>query len=866
MWDVQLELSIQDPVVDTTAAATILVHQIVRGGSSNSTTKTLSPRGSLDRQQSAGEEPSDEYQQLDDDDYSRARRSEPALLSLLIKRPQLYHKTLNFFARHFQSLSQRKRLPRGKLILFFKAYNCLLLCPLTTAPSSTKFDRSKFLIQTGLPPLQALVENLLKSRVLQSGEQQSEDDLLPTTSVVDPLVENLHCAVLLLTARVFQGSSLPEEKATETCRTLNNLLGELPCPSQRIQGFRRGIQAAMSEELPAVLHAQIVGVLTSHQSSSMSLPTSPNNAVLGSTFSDIASGLQHVCELFKPLHPVKLVEQDGTLGDLTTTTLSSLMFRLDENETGDIYQAVKTTLQTILTSDESSILTCCMESGGDLLPRFVSKATQRLLSEEGLLNLPLILSAQLEQQSVVLFNSEASTTKYLDDEGTKFLLRLLHAFEYLNSKPKSPFAFDPRSLPLKQALRASYLWRGGGEFLQTRLYELSRAHCMDTVAQLERTQIIAATESSNVEDLQFASMSRRQAVEAFYKALQTFIVGIEKDAEACGSENVFIQAKSSMSDADLCCTVCSALLTLPHKPRPTFSYWVLCRDPLLLFKCPLKIWKSRGLRRIALAVLTSLLESNAVLAREASPLDISAEEFIASRDVLVVRCLLMCTCGGVELDGVGPSDCTMTSSFIRSMISCNEGTVAALIKQGLPERAVDWLVEYVPECMNDSGEMQKLLSDRSTLTAAERLVAADVVLRIAIVHGQSNDEEATSMAYSALAQLVDSFFLVIGPVGVPVNALIVDDSGLDVTQISRKAAFRMLKALMRVRGRRTGLRKECGMALHKLTGLCKNESVVAGVAGTVAGRRKQLLKEIYDQCNKAAANMGVSIGTQSTAA
>lgn len=841
MWDVQLELNIQDPVVDSTAAANILVHQII--ASTLSTTRTAPytkiPRRSLEREQSAGEEPSDDYQKLEDDDDRKASSPEPTLLSLLFKRQQLYRNTLEFLVEQFLALSRKKRLPRGQLVLFLKAYNCLLLCPTAT---SAKFDRSKVLVETVIPALQALTDKVLEI-LLRVGKQPD----LPATCDMDSLVENLQCAVLLSTARISQGGPFDDQRI-ETCQELNMLLGELPCPSQRVQGFRRGIEAAMTEELPSVVHAQILGVLTSHQSR----PASRNIALVG-TLSDIAPGLYKVCSLFKPLNPVKIVEdEDDTLDDLETT-ISSLMFRMDEEEAGDIDELVEATLRTILTSDNVSVLTCV--ENDDLLPQFVAKATQRLVSKEELLHVPMILSVPLERQSSVLLGYRAER-KDLDDACAKFLLRLLHAFEYLNAKPNSPFAFDPRSLPLKRALEASLLW--SGDFLQTRLYELSSAHCMDVVSQLERAQMIGL--ASDAETSMFRSMSRQQAVEAFYKALRSFLVDIESDTEACGSETVFLQAKISLPDADLCSTVCSAFLASPHKPRPTFTYHVLCMDPLLLFKCPVKIWKSRGLRRIALSVLSSLLESNAVLVHEASPLDCSAKEFLAARDIVVVRCLLTCV-GGVESE-VEPSDCTMTSSFIRSIISVNEGVVATLIKQGLSERAVDWLVEYVPECLNDSQAMQKLLSDRTSLTAAERLVAADVVLRIAIVHGQSNEEEATKMAYSALAQLVDSFFLVVGPVGVPVNALIVDDSGLDVTQISRKAAFRILRALMRVRGRRVGLRKECGMALQKLAGLCKSESAVAGVAGAVAGRRKQLLKEIYDLCIKAATNMGIAIGAQ----
>jgi hypothetical protein len=171
--------------------------------------------------------------------------------------------------------------------------------------------------------------------------------------------------------------------------------------------------------------------------------------------------------------------------------------------------------------------------------------------------------------------------------------------------------------------------------------------------------------------------------------------------------------------------------------------------------------------------------------------------------------------------------------------------VGLLIKQGLEEKDVDWFVENVPETMNDSQSFFQLLSERSYLTAAERLVAADAISRIAILHGDSNETEAAQLTLNVLSQLVDSFYLILGPVGVPVSALLNDDSGTDITQISRKACFRILKSLIRVRGRRKQF-SPCGTALQKLANLCKGESAATGVQGAVATRRKQLLKEIFD--------------------
>lgn len=132
-----------------------------------------------------------------------------------------------------------------------------------------------------------------------------------------------------------------------------------------------------------------------------------------------------------------------------------------------------------------------------------------------------------------------------------------------------------------------------------------------------------------------------------------------------------------------------------------------------------------------------------------------------------------------------------------------------------------------------------------------------------MAHGHRDEAASESLVYTSLSQLVVSFFLVIGPVGVPVNVLC-DGSGLDVTQSSRRTTFRMLRCLLNVRGRqRSRLRNECGMALHKLAGLCKGESILGesklGVAGAVVSRRKNLLREMFEAISKAANTMGSSI-------
>ena len=160
--------------------------------------------------------------------------------------------------------------------------------------------------------------------------------------------------------------------------------------------------------------------------------------------------------------------------------------------------------------------------------------------------------------------------------------------------------------------------------------------------------------------------------------------------------------------------------------------------------------------------------------------------------------------------------------------------------------------------MQDADSLAVLLSERSSLTAAEKLNTASAALRIAIAHGHRNESAAKSLTYAAITRLLSTFFLVIGPVGVPVNALD-DENGTDVTQVCRNATFRMLRALQNVRGNREGLRNECGLVLQKLANLCKGDSIMTGVSGPVANVRKKLLKDIYDAVVRSANAMGTAI-------
>ena len=814
MWDTQLELAIQVPLVDETAAARLLVEQLSQGRSAGPNRLELSDR------QSPGENTIADYAM--DREHLCAKQSETPLITLLTKRPLLYKKTLQYFVEHFRAISESRYPLNGRLILLLKGL-CYLL--ITHCPSqSSKLDVHSYFLDTILPVLKGLVEKFLD--IIR--QHQSS----PSTSV-DQILKHVHCVLLLSFARILQETSETGTNSLEKYQEIHRLLGECFAESRGVHGFLDGLEKVITRNSPYLLHSLVLDTLTSR---TIRLNSDSSFAV---GFSSMENAWKQVCV---QLQPSKDVDPADNFGFDLETELVGLLHEMRQRNIMEIDDVkVAATLKKLLTGEQWEVQDAIM---GDLASTFVSTATKHLVHAD-LLTIPYISSMKLEEQTSYLFQPGHENVS--DKARATFFLQLLHAFEYLDAKPGSPFAFDPRAIPLRWVLE--YLNGSKTSYLLNRLNELASVHCRDVCCRFERSNLV----SPSLKNRGFSWATRRQLTTGFYESLRCCVLAAGKDKDAVRIESMFLQAKILLSECDLCCIVCSAFLTSSHRPRAFFSYYSLLRDPLVLLKCPARIWLTQGLRRIALTVLSSLLESNALLVRELTPLQSSAEEFIASRDLLVIRCLLVYV-AGTDKD-ISPLTCTMTSSLIRSMIAAHDGTVAALVKQGLPERALDWLVECVPECMNDSQLLLQSLSDRSALTAADRLVVSDAVLRIVVVHGLSSEDESAEIACAALAQLIGSFFLVIGPVDVPVNALIVDDSGLDVTQIARKAAFRMLEALIRVRGRRDGLRRKCGITLQKLVGLCKNESSIAGVAGPVAGRRKAFLKELYDLVVKASANL-----------
>jgi len=441
---------------------------------------------------------------------------------------------------------------------------------------------------------------------------------------------------------------------------------------------------------------------------------------------------------------------------------------------------------------------------------------------------------------------------------SQMILQCAYSLFFLDRNPASPFAFEPRDHPIVETLRLMKCGldqKPGIHQLLELVEKIVTKFCPEILEYMEDQEM----ETQSIFMPTNQETPRREMMLIVEQSVENYLTFPKSDPSASKLERNYLLAKRRFPFTEIDCTIVRALLTTKHSRGPFLSYSMLIRDPLILLQCPLLVWKARGTRRVVLAIIKRALQANEHLTRQTSQSEDAAEEFIASRNMVVCRCFLClvsgCTMGpnGTDTSVLDPIRCDVLYGMIRLMITKNPGLVAMLIKQGIPDMAVDWLVDNCAESIQDAHSLTIVLSDRSRLTATERLRTADASIRIVIAHGTRDESEAKTLAYAALNQLVASFFLVLGPVGVPVNVLGEGERGMDVTQICRKAMFRMLSALQHVHGSRTGLKNECSMALQKLATLCKSEGVQSG---TVANRRKTQLKEIWDAVVKALNAMG----------
>ena len=498
-----------------------------------------------------------------------------------------------------------------------------------------------------------------------------------------------------------------------------------------------------------------------------------------------------------------------------------------------------------------------------------------LVEETGRPLIPIVHALNIEMQATI-FVKKRPTMDKMDLESAIFFLKLVYCFAFREASPTNSFAFNPRVMPLRQ------VWL----LCDSSIHDVQRTNTTTTTRMISPNlgEYLLDQIDKVAPDVKQLARFHKRLDESWHHhwwseeedwnndnmkdLLRSSITNHhENDPSGARAEQLFIKAFLNCSDQDLACTVASAFLSKPKSPVLYMTYPKLYEDPLVLLKCSMKeFWMRPGLKRIALFVMTMLLNTNSThllqISNRLGNDETSSQELIAARDIVTVRCLMSSAVGTYSSE----NDCFAAIGLVRWIVCNHKGLVACLYRQGLSPEELDWLVSRVPEIFSDSSDFANLLSDtNSSSSLTERLAVADGVVRTIVLYGQRNESQSEALMLGSLSTLIAGFFVVLGPSGVSVSTLFAGNHNgsttstptVDATQLSKRAALRILRHVTGVRGYRNGLWNECVIALQKLHRMCKGEELVGGLPVAIKGsRQKGTLREIQDAVTKAMVAMG----------
>lgn len=552
---------------------------------------------------------------------------------------------------------------------------------------------------------------------------------------------------------------------------------------------------------------------------------------------------------FLDLFPVDDILKNGMTEEAIANDFSSAAMCLDTPHASASFEieSVRDVLSSILGPSCENAVDYLSKKG--VLDFLVNAGKFVCLNSSGQRELPVVLPLQVEKIAL-LTQSKIANTSHVSVEVARLLLNLAYAIFFAMEQPSSPFLVVMRNLPVDQL----YIFLQ--KIPETRIDPDLRGYvvtgltkwCSELVLQIRISASLQKFVARNA-----AEASQNTQVKSLVAVILSSVKDTDSDPNGEKVERLFYRAIGIASWKSLCCSSASATLSVGFPPL-LVDYTKICSDPLTLLKVPTICWKRNGFRRVVLTMLSFLCSSNDAMVKSLSEEKAETEdEFVFSRNALLVRCLLSL------MDKVAVvRSCVFTIGFLRAAFAQSPGMGAALFRQGVSDSELDWLVVHVPEIMDDGTAYQSLLGLQTISTACERLVAAGAVLRVAVIHGHKNEALTQTLVHGATAQLIANFFIVLGPIGVPVQAFMNEKEG-DTTKVCRKAAMRMLQSMSYIQGDQRRLRDECVIALQKLARLCKGEEIVGGLPASVASRQKGFLREMLDGINKNLVAMGSSI-------
>ncbi len=478
-------------------------------------------------------------------------------------------------------------------------------------------------------------------------------------------------------------------------------------------------------------------------------------------------------------------------------------------------------------------------------------------------HIPLVLPLELERLSRKLW-ADVGSGKKVPSNFMQFVLQLLYAFSFLEEDPASPFGINPRTFPLKESLhllKQSDIAAGssdGTSILYKTLKQYILHYCPDLIKKIERNQwlVLEDNETVSPQDCPVAPVKVCGAIKYCMQKGTT-------DPSGVRAEKLFLASRSSYPSATVdIAAVGTILATASNRYQPKIvSYVALCKDPLILLQARAAVWKCKGLRRVIIRVLCDLMSANESIIMKESTSQSAALRYLTARDSVIFRCVLfVCSSTSVLSSNEETSSmhCEKCVGLLRSIASGRRGVIATLVKQGLPQSSVDFLVRFVPESFQDASELLSLLSEKDVVPLVERLVAASTALSICVANSSRGEMTAKILLSASLDTLVDGFHFMITPLGLPVSVFRDEENGQDITLLCKEATFHMITTLSKINPTSI-LRKDAIAYMTKIAKICKSENAAGGASGTAALKRKNLLKGIWDLCDSSCKSLGDSL-------
>lgn len=407
----------------------------------------------------------------------------------------------------------------------------------------------------------------------------------------------------------------------------------------------------------------------------------------GISFHDesIQEGFLETCEVSRTLSYLDSIVENGMADAAAMVDSSSL---LQYVQTEECYHRADHFIRSILKDP----LKCRNVLHSNEMCDLIECAVTAVKTQKGTA-IPCVLPLQLQSLSIKIdWRKDGRRLSQLAIE-SQYLLQLLYSLYFLQEVPTSPFAIDPRDFPLAETLELAKLLlkQNRGNKIESELRHRIEQMAPEVSSQIDLALSGASSKGTYAESHSSVQAIRRAHCDALSCSIRECKRNSSRDPSGLLAEQSFVLAGQLLTSLELTVTAVQALVGQPNMPLPFLTCSGLCRDPLILLKAPLAVWRCRGLRRIALFSLATLLRANDGIIASASPTEEVSSELLTSRDAIVVKCLIMASLGGdIGKDNLRSFTDSAFIAMVREMVAKHVGLVAQVVRQEHNDAIVDW--------------------------------------------------------------------------------------------------------------------------------------------------------------------------------